>query len=161
MFFVFVGPKPQKFSKLMDEESPRKSLVKGERFVRHDDTSELSQPCSSNTGLRWNIQRREGELHVDLFVGKKEEKKRKGGGRGGEELCFLEMRAGRANASPPLEKLCNWPALIEELVMGVHSTGVQWPAPPQGPHLLICGSPLPGKYALRLSCKPGTAGGVG
>ena len=65
----------------------------------------------------------------------------------GEELCFLEMRAGRANASPPLEKLCNWPALIEELVMGVHSTGVQWPAPPQGPHLLICGSPLPGKYA--------------
>jgi len=24
----------------MNEESPRKSLVKGERFVRHDDTSE-------------------------------------------------------------------------------------------------------------------------
>ena len=31
--------------------------------------------------------------------------------------------------------------------MVVHSTGVQWPAPHQGPHLLICGSPLPGKYA--------------
>ena len=31
--------------------------------------------------------------------------------------------------------------------MGVHSTGVQWPAPPQGPHLLICGSPSSGKYA--------------
>jgi len=31
--------------------------------------------------------------------------------------------------------------------MEVHSTGVQWPAPLQGPHLLIRGSPLPGKYA--------------
>ena len=88
LFFVFVGPKPQKFSKLMDEESPRKSLVKGERFVRHDDTSELAQPCSSNTGLRWNIQRREGELHVDLFVGKKEEKKRKGEDEGGRNFVF-------------------------------------------------------------------------
>ena len=37
--------------------------------------------------------------------------------------------------------------------MVVHSTGVQWPAPHQGPHLLICGSPLPGKYA-----GPGFAG---
>jgi hypothetical protein len=33
--------------------------------------------------------------------------------------------------------------------MGVHSTGVQWPAPPQGPHLLICGSPSSGKYARK------------
>ena len=32
--------------------------------------------------------------------------------------------------------------------MEVHSTGVQWPAPLQGPHLLICGSPLPGKYVF-------------
>ena len=30
----------QRFFSLMNEESPRKSLVKGERFVRHDDTSE-------------------------------------------------------------------------------------------------------------------------
>ena len=30
--------------------------------------------------------------------------------------------------------------------MEVHSARVQWPAPLQGPHLLICGSPLPGKY---------------
>ena len=30
----------QRFFSLIDEESPRKSLVKGERFVRHDDTSE-------------------------------------------------------------------------------------------------------------------------
>ena len=30
----------QKLINLMNEESPRKSLVKGERFVRHDDTSE-------------------------------------------------------------------------------------------------------------------------
>ena len=52
-----------------------------------------------------------------------------------------------ANANSPLEKLCNWRALIEGHVMEVHSTGVQWPAPLQGPHLLIRGSPLPGKYA--------------
>ena len=31
--------------------------------------------------------------------------------------------------------------------MVVHSSRVQCPAPHQGPHLLICGSPLPGKYA--------------
>ena len=43
----------------MNEESPRKSLVKGERFVRHDDTSEVSilqrwrvgTPANSNTAL--------------------------------------------------------------------------------------------------------------
>ncbi len=52
-----------------------------------------------------------------------------------------------ANANSPLEKLCNWRALIEGHVMEVHSTRVQWPAPLQGPHLLIRGSPLPGKYA--------------
>ena len=83
----------------MDEESPRKSLVKGERFVRHDDTSELSQRCSSNTGLRWNIQRREGELHVDLFVGKKEEKKEreeKGGGR----TLFFGNESGSREREP-------------------------------------------------------------
>jgi len=41
LFVESEGPKPQKFLSLMIEESPRKSLVKGERFVRHDDTSEL------------------------------------------------------------------------------------------------------------------------
>ena len=61
---------------------------------------------------------------------------------------FLESVKGiGANANSPLEKLCNWRALIEGHVMEVHSTGVQWPAPLQGPHLLIRGSPLPGKYA--------------
>ena len=64
-------------------------------------------------------------------------------------LCLvIDERKGLARKpGPRREKLCNWPALIEELVMVVHSTGVQWPAPHQGPHLLICGSPLPGKYA--------------
>ncbi len=40
--------------------------------------------------------------------------------------------------------------------MGVHSTGVQWPAPPQGPHLLICGSPSSGKYDCSLPAFPST-----
>jgi hypothetical protein len=40
--------------------------------------------------------------------------------------------------------------------MGVHSTGVQWPAPPQGPHLLICGSPSSGKYASEVIGFPAT-----
>jgi len=46
--------------------------------------------------------------------------------------------------------------------MEVHSTGVQWPAPLQGPHLLICGSPLPGKYTtmvVELRCKSDSARG--
>ena len=51
--------------------------------------------------------------------------------------------------------------------MVVHSTGVQWPAPHQGPHLLICGSPLPGKYAgpcfagrPRGECRSGAGGEI-
>ena len=35
----------------MNEESPRKSLVKGERFVRHDDTSEVSQDVCCCIGI--------------------------------------------------------------------------------------------------------------
>jgi len=67
---------------------------------------------------------------------------------GSPRHLFLESVKGiGANANSPLEKLCNWRALIEGHVMEVHSTGVQWPAPLQGPHLLIRGSPLPGKYA--------------
>ena len=89
LFFVFVGPKPQKFSKLMDEESPRKSLVKGERFVRHDDTSELAQPCSSNTGLRWNIQRRErGNCTLICSWERKRRKKEREEDEGGRNFVF-------------------------------------------------------------------------
>jgi hypothetical protein len=65
-------------------------------------------------------------------------------------VCTVKRKGIGANANSPLEKLCNWRALIEGHVMEVHSTGVQWPAPLQGPHLLIRGSPLPGKYAARL-----------
>jgi len=65
-----------------------------------------------------------------------------------EPIGLLRVEKGpRSKAETQEEKWCNWRALIEELVMEVHSTGVQWPAPLQGPHLLICGSPLPGKYA--------------
>ncbi len=65
---------------------------------------------------------------------------------------FLKSAKGiGANANSPLEKLCNWRALIEGHGMEVHSTGVQWPAPLQGPHLLIRGSPLPGKYASAMT----------
>jgi len=64
-----------------------------------------------------------------------------------ELSCWMEEKGPRSKAETQEEKWCNWRALIEELVMEVHSTRVQWPAPLQGPHLLICGSPLPGKYA--------------
>ena len=64
-----------------------------------------------------------------------------------ELFCWIEEKGPRSKAETQEEKWCNWRALIEELVMEVHSTRVQWPAPLQGPHLLICGSPLPGKYA--------------
>jgi len=65
-----------------------------------------------------------------------------------EQNFLLSVEKGpHSKAETQEEKWCNWRALIEELVMEVHSTRVQWPAPLQGPHLLICGSPLPGKYA--------------
>ena len=67
----------------MDEESPRKSLVKGERFVRHDDTSELPSPCPPHAGLRWNTSaKKEGIADFDLRGEKKEGggKKRQDGG---------------------------------------------------------------------------------
>ena len=51
----------------------------------------------------------------------------------------------RERTTPP-EKLRNWPALIEELVMAGHSNGVQCSASCQEPHWLIYGVPLPGKY---------------
>ena len=66
--------------------------------------------------------------------------------QGPSKLDSWSSKGLRSKAETQEEKWCNWRALIEELVMEVHSTGVQWPAPLQGPHLLICGSPLPGKY---------------
>jgi len=67
--------------------------------------------------------------------------------KGPSKLDSWNSKGLRSKAETQDEKWCNWRALIEELVMEVHSTRVQWPAPLQGPHLLICGSPLPGKYA--------------
>ena len=56
----------------------------------------------------------------------------------------------RERTTPP-EKLRNWPALIEELVMAGHSNGVQCPACCQGPYWLIYGAPSPGKYTENLA----------
>ena len=88
MFFVFVGPKPQKFSKLMDEESPRKSLVKGERFVRHDDTSELAHPVLLILDYAGTFSEERGNCTLICSWERKRRKKRKGEDEGGRNFVF-------------------------------------------------------------------------